>query len=93
MERAAVSGLEVEISTSPEVIIQPYTEKYCITSGASSHPISSHSNTSDQSHRKSQSRYKTVWVLAIIGFICLAVAIGAGLGAGLAAQHKSSSSR
>ena len=93
MNRAAESGLEVEPSTSPEVVNQRYTDKYYTTIKATSQPYSSHKDTSVQSYRKSQSRFKNVWILAIIAFICLAVAIGAGLGAGLAAQHKSNSSR
>ena len=93
MDRAAESGLEVELATGPEVVVQPYTEKYITTSGATSRPYSSPTDTSVQSHRKSQSRFKNVLILVIVGFICLAVAIGAGLGAGLADQHKSSSSR
>ena len=93
MDRAAGSGLEVEPASSPENFIQPYTEQHYITSAASSHPTSSNSCACDQSHGKSQSRFKTVWILSVIAFICLAVAVGAGLGAGLAAQHKSSSSR
>ena len=93
MDRAAESGLEVELATSPEIVNQPYTEKYSTTSGVTSQPYSSPTDTSVQSHRKIRSRFKNVWILAIIGFICLAVAIGTGLGAGLAAQHKSSSSR
>ena len=92
MERAVESGLEVKPATSPEIINQPYPEKYNTTSEATSQPYPSHKNTSVQSHKKSQSRFSNVWILAIIGFICLAVAIGAGLGTGLAAQHKSSSS-
>ena len=93
MDRAAESGLEVKLATSPEVVDQPYTEKYNTTSEATSQPYSSHTDPSIQSHRKSQSRFNKVWILTITGFICIAVAIGAGLGAGLAAQHKSSSSR
>ena len=93
MDRVAEPGLEVELATSPEIITQPYTEKYNTTSGPTSQSYSSPTDTSVQSHRKTQSRFKNVWILAMIGFICLAVAIGAGLGAGLAAQHKSSSSK
>ena len=93
MDRAAESGLEVQLAMSPEIVNQPYPEKYNIASEATSQPYSSHINTSIQSHRKSQSRFNNVWILVMIGFICLAVAVGAGLGAGLAAQHRSSSSR
>ena len=93
MDRAAESGLEVEPVTSLETVIQPYTEKHYITSATSSQPISSHSDTFVKSHRKGQSHFKTILILSVVAFICLAVAIGAGLGVGLAAQHKSSSSR
>ena len=93
MDRAAGSGLEIEPTTSPEVAIQPYTDKHYVTGGAPNHPISSHLDTSDQTTEKVQGRFKTVWILSVIAFICLAVAIGAGLGAGLAARHTSSSSR
>ena len=91
MDRASESGLQIEIATGPEIAVQPYPEKYNTIRGSASQPYSSHTDTSVQPPRKSQSRFKNVWILAIIGFICLAVAIGAGLGAGLAAQHKSSS--
>ena len=93
MDRTAEFGLEVEIAAGPEVVVQPYTKKYNTTSGSTTQPYSSHTDTSVHSHRKSQSHIKNVRILAIIGFICLAVAIGAGLGVGLAAQHKSSSSK
>ena len=93
MDRAAGSGLEVNPPTSPGIADQPNKSKYYITGGASSHPISSHSDTSNQSHKKRQGPFRTVWTLAIIAIVCLAIALGAGLGAGLAAQHKSSSSR
>ena len=93
MDRAVESGLEVEPATSLEPVIRPYPEKHYITSAASSQPISSHSDKFDQSHGKGQSHFKTVSILSVVAFICLAVAIGAGLGVGLAAQHKSSSSR
>ena len=93
MDRAAGSGLEVEPATSPEIADQPNISKCYITGGASSHPISSYSDASNQSHKKRQGPFRTVWTLAVIAIVCLAVALGAGLGAGLAAQHKSSSSR
>ena len=93
MDRASESGLEIEIATGPEIAIQPYPGKYNTISGSASQPYSSHTDTSVQPLRKSQSRFKNGWILAIIGFICLAVAIGAGLGTGLAAQHKSSPSK
>ena len=91
MDRAAGSGLEIEPTTNLEVAIQPYIEKHYITGGAPNHSISSHLDTSNQSYGKVQSRFKTMWILAVIAFICLAIAIGAGLGVGL--QHKSSTSR
>lgn len=102
---AAESGLEVELARGPEILTQPYAEKYPTPTTNSeptttSQPYSSSSHniddTSIPSHRnrKRQGGFnKKVWILAMmVGFIlCLAVAVGAGLGAGLAAQrHKSS---
>ena len=54
-------------------------------------------NQANQSGRQSQTmilgRSKAFWMLAVIVLVCLIVALGAGLGTGLAAQHKPSPSR
>ena len=89
MERAREHGLEVAPPTYPEVTTQP-DDKYYTRGGVINYPIL------DQSHQaqaKSQSHVRGIWVLAIIAIICLAAALGVGLGTGLAAEHKSSSSR
>lgn len=76
------------------VAAQPDANKYYVGSGGSGHSIFL---PPDQSGRFTQAqeakklvRLKVFWVLAITTVICLAVAVGGGLGAGL---HKSNLSR
>ena len=99
MDRAAESGLEMAPSTRPEVVPQPNGHMYYMGGGAPNETLFNQPNQSDQfyqSQAKIPGRSRAIWVLAGIAVVCLAVAIGAGLGAGLAARHKpplSSSSR
>ena len=80
--------------TDLQVAAQPDTNKYYIGSGGSGHPTSL---PLDQSGRFNQpqevkklGRLKVIWVLTIITVICLALAVGGELIAGL---HKSNSPR
>ena len=54
-------------------------------------------NPGNQSGRQRQtrilSRSSAVWMLAVVTAVCLIVAMGAGLGKGLSAQHRPSSPR
>lgn len=102
MERLAESGLEVQLSTSPEVAAQSYQNKYYIGDDGShyvdqngpvlsSHPVIGERGQSGQSPRaKNRGRARSIGGLAILAVVCLAVALGAGIGVGLAAQHKPS---
>ena len=92
MNRMTESGLEVSPHTGPEVLSQPYRDKYYMRGGAANRIISVLPDQSGVT-QKSQGQSRVIWVLAVIAVILLAAAIGAGLGAGLAAKHKSSSSR
>lgn len=92
MNRTAESGLEIKPATEPEVAPQPNEYMYYTGGGAMTHTVSDQPNQFDQSHQPQamgQGRSRAVWVLGIIAVLCLTVAVGAGLGAGLAAQHKS----
>ena len=100
--RTAELGLEVSLPTNPEVVAQPYENMYYAGDGRSripvldqpDHPISDQSpQAPSQPHAKIQGRSRIVLVLAAIAVLCLIAAIGAGLGAGLAAQRNSSQAR
>lgn len=93
MNRMIESGLEVNPHAGPEVAPQPYEEKYYTGGGATNDGVPRQSDQSGGTQVKSQGQSRVVWALAVIATILLATAIGAGLGAGLAAKHKSSSSR
>lgn len=85
--------MEVEVSTGLQVVPQPDENTYHMSGGPPDHPVFAHLDQSDPLQAKSQGRPRAIWVLAGIAALCLVVALGAGLGIGLATQHKSSSSR
>lgn len=87
------SGLEVAPCTDPEVTAQPDANKYCVKAVERKEYSFDRPVQSGRSDAKNQSWSKAFWVLALIAVLCLAVALGAGLGVGLAAQHRSTPSR
>lgn len=101
-ERQAESGLEIKLSTSPEVAAQPSENKYYIGDGGShysdgngpvqsNHPDIGETDQSGQSSQaKSRGRARTIGGLAVLAMAFLTVALGAGVGVGLAAQHEPS---
>ena len=100
MNKTVDAGLEVVPSTDPQAVAQPDENKYYIGSERLDHPFSYQSchpahdqpgQSTDQPQVKSQGLVKIVGVLIIISVLLLAVALGAGLGVGLSAQHKQSS--
>lgn len=58
--------------------------------GVPKNPTFTQPNQSDPG-AKNISWHKAFWALAVFTVVCLATALGVGLGVGLAAQHKSSS--
>ena len=93
-------GLEIALSTSPQVAAQPDEDKYYIGSERWSRPDSDqlgHSDFDRPSQSKDQSRIKSQSLVKFIGFLIavllLAVALAVGLGVGLSAQHKQKSSK
>lgn len=82
------SGLEVSISTDPEILTQPDENKYCIGGRRPHRPALQSDQHQDQSQAKSRGQFKGTWALTVVALLLLAVALGTGLGAGLAAQHK-----
>ena len=102
MDRRIEPGLEVEPSTSSQVVAQADEDKYYIRSERLNHPIydqSSHpafdrpNYFNDQSQEKSQGCVKAIGVMVIIVILIVAVALGVGLGVGLSARHKQNSAK
>lgn len=95
MDRVAESGLEMKPSMMPEVAPQPDENMYYMGGGAPNDTVIDPQYQSNQSYKpqvKSQGWSRVIWVLGITAILCLAVAVGVGVRAGLAAQHKSNSS-
>ena len=98
MDRDSAAGLEIKPptgpDTSPEVVTTPLdAHKYYAEAPTSIYHTYPPQNQYDQPGTTKKSRRRAYWALAVIGIVCVAVALGAGLGAGLAAQHKSNSPR
>lgn len=92
MDRAAGSGLEVKPSTGPEYAPQPEEYKYYLGGGAPTHAVFGQPHQHQFQAKKPGPSKAFLW-LATTAIICLALALDAGLGAGLAIRHKSSSPR
>lgn len=80
MSTTSDSGMEVVPDTGPQVASQPYADKYCEKAEESGHL---------SSHERKPSPLRGCWTLAVFTVLCIAVALGAGLGAGLAIHRKS----
>lgn len=96
MSETRHSGLEVTPDTGPQIIPQPDADLYY------NGPEESHEHTPDQLHHLNppslrspgnKRSHKVVWALAVITSLCIAGALGAGLGAGLAVHRKSNPPR
>ena len=89
MKGMAQSGLEVAPHKGPEVVTQPDEAKYFVDSSQPSEiALGQPHNTTSKIQRN-----KALWALAVIGIVCLATALGAGLGVGRANKHVSNTSR
>ncbi|KAM0794268.1 hypothetical protein BDR22DRAFT_923645 [Usnea florida] len=88
MEDVAQSGLEVAPHRGPEVVPQSDEANYFISSSQPSETSLGRPHRVINTSSKIQ-RNKALWALAVIGFVCLAAALGAGLGVGRADKHVS----
>lgn len=85
-----MDGLEVQPSTCPQVAPQPDENMYYIGGGALKDSVlDQRLDQASQSQVGSLDRFKPFWTLGGISVICLAVALGIGLGAGVTARYKS----
>lgn len=90
------SGLEVALSSTPEVIIPPnihYEDKYYHRIGErKTLPCPPQQEKQERGPSALQRRIcgsiKISWLLVIVALLSLALALGGGLGGGLAARHK-----
>ena len=79
-----MDGPEVSPSTCLEVSPQPDENMYYIGGGVSKDIVLDHLDRASLSQAGGLARFKPIWTLAGITVICLAVALGTGLGAGVA---------
>lgn len=87
------SGLEVAPYSGLEITGQPDANKYFIKAEEAKNYSIDQPIQSGYSDARSQDWRKAFWVLALVAVLCLVVALGAGLGVGLAAQHRPNSPR
>ena len=92
MKDVAQSRLEVAPHEDPEVVPQPDEPNYSSSSSQPSETPLGQPHRVINTSSKTQ-RNKALWALAVIGFVCLAAALGAGLGVGRANKHMSITSR
>ena len=93
MSEEIQSGLEVAPGNDPEIIAQPDANKYFINA---ERPKTFASDTFLQSSppdARSREVRELFFLLALFAILSLVVAVGAGLGVGLAARHKPAPSR
>ena len=94
MDAPIHAGLEVRLCTDPEVIAQPDASKYFSEDEESricspDQPFDQHVQYSPSEGRDRSCR-KACWGFTLMTVLCLTVALGAGVGTGLAAQVSSS---
>lgn len=93
MDRAAGSEKELNVASGLQVAPQPDENMYYLKGGISDHHVHFRPDQSTQSLTKSRGRPRAIWLLAGLAVLMLAAALGAGLGVGLANQHRSTSTR
>ena len=82
MSTTSHSDIQVLPGIGPQVASQPYADHYCDRAEESGH------QPSPPPERK-PSPPRGYWTLAVFTVLCMAVALGAGVGAGLAIHRKS----
>lgn len=91
MNKTKQSGMEVVSDTGPQIPPTPDAKKYYAG------PEKSHDHAPNEPilpllpSTGNHSPHKAFWTFAVITVLCMAVASGAGLGAGLATHRKSNS--
>ena len=81
MSSTSHSEIQVLPGTGPQVVSQPYANKYCDRAEEPGQP--------SPPHERRPRPPRGCWTLAVFTVLCMAVALGAGLGAGLAIHRKS----
>ena len=84
--------MEVWSDTGLHVAPQRYADKYCDRVQESGHLSSGQPSPPQVQLDRKSSPSKAYWALAVFTVLCMAVALGAGLGAGLALHRKPNSS-
>ena len=88
MNKIPDPGMEVLPDTGPQVAYHN-ADKYFDRAEGSSHVSSSQPSSSQAQLNRKPSPHKACWALAVVTVLCMTVALGAGLGAGLAIHRKS----
>ena len=88
-----MDGLEVAPPTCLEVSPQPHENKYYVPGGVSGNTVVDRIDRSGLPQAGSVAKFKPTRTLVGIGVICLAAALGTGLGAGVAIRSSSRPSR
>ena len=86
-----MNGLEVSPSTGLEVAPQPDGNMYYIGGGVSNDTVLDHLDRSRLSQARRMAKFVPIRILAGIAVICFAVALGTGIGAGVASRSSRSS--
>ena len=82
------AGIEVVPDTGPEIAPQPDANRY-YTGSEASHGLADTPDPPLHPSIGTRGPQRALWALAVITVLCVAVALGAGLGAGLAIHYKS----
>ncbi|KAM0798564.1 hypothetical protein BDR22DRAFT_823245 [Usnea florida] len=88
MDSTPHSGMEVLPDTGPQVA-HHNADKFFDRAEGSSHVSSSQPSSPQAQLDRKPSLHKACWTLAVVTVLCMTVALGAGLGAGLAIRRKS----